>query len=286
MVLDGSRPWLGPLSKAPDSVAARSLNTPGLKTLLARGWPAERTLFYVPPKREGYDSNIAVIARTIDVAADRPVVWLFSTIGLSVVEQPRRSEAQVFRHVELVLISNNSEREDPFPARLGVALAQEPNSLPGWDWAEVAPPILLEWMAIVGEELGAAMRSGTGFAIGDTLTLGRGYGHSIWTRSTLDHAVLLPAPPAMLAAGMAPFDSPATPQGVVSPLSWHTDPGCDRFSHGFQWLLPVSELEYSKANTAGTWNFFADLVENAHRLTGGDEFSVAFDLLRLCNAAR
>jgi hypothetical protein len=278
MVLDSSRPWFGLLSKALDSVATKSLSTPSLKTLLARGWHAERTLFYVPPKREGYDSDIAVVARTIDAGANRPVVWLLSTIGLSAVEQPRRGDAQVFRHVELVLISNNSEREDPFPARLGVALAQEPKSLPGWDWAQVAPPPLLDWMTIVGEELGAAMRSGTSFAICDTLTLG--LGNSPWTRSKLDHSVLLPAPPAMLTAGMAPFDSPATPQGVVNPASWHSDSGSDRFSYGFQWLLPVSQVEYSTASRAGTWNMFADLVESAHRMTSDDDFSVAFDLLR------
>jgi len=278
MVPVDSRAWFGLLSEAPVSLATALLATSSLKTLLARGWRSEQTLLYLPRKREGYESNVAVVARTVNVAEGRDVIWLFSTIGLSSLQQPRRGGAQAFPHVEIVLVSNNSEREDPFPTRLGVALAQEPNSLPGWDWHQVEPPPLLGWLSLAGQEIGAAIRRGACFAIGDTLSLGPG--NSDWTRSQLDCAVILPAAPAMLRAGMAPFDSAANPHDTVDPSNWHSDHGADRYSHGFYWLLPLSEGESATATAAGTWNLFADLVECARRTSKDDDFALAFDLLR------
>jgi hypothetical protein len=278
MTLDDSRAWFGLLSEAPDSVATTFRSAPSLKTLLARGWKPEQTLLYLPRKREGYDSSIAVAARTLNIDEDRSIIWIFSTIGLCTLQQERQGEAQAFQHIEIVIVSNNSERDDPFPARLGIALAQEPNSLAGWDWGQVAPPPLLDWISIAGQELGAAIRRGTGFSIGDTLTLGPG--NAEWTRSKLDHSVLLPAAPPMLMAGMAPFDSTSTPRDVVNPINWHSDPGAGRYAYGFYWLLPVSGREYATATATGTWNMFADLVECAHGTSKDDDFATAFDLLR------
>lgn len=107
-------PWLGPLSRAPASLAATLRTSPSLQHLLSRGWSAEQTLLYVPRTREGYDLNVVVVGRTVNVGDERPVLWVFSTIGLSAVEQRARPSAHAFRRVELVLALNNSGRDDPF----------------------------------------------------------------------------------------------------------------------------------------------------------------------------
>jgi hypothetical protein len=132
-------------------------------------------------------------------------------------------------------------------------------------------------MSTAGEGLGAAIKSGSTFAISDTLTFGPG--NSAWTKSRLDHSVLLPANPHMLGAGLGPFDSVTSVQGTVDPKNWHSDPGTDRYSYGFYWLLPVSQPEHAKANTDATWNMFADLVEKSHEIDG-DDFTLTYDLLR------
>jgi hypothetical protein len=175
-----------------------------------------------------------------------------------------------------VLATNNAEREDPFPTRLGVVLAMGEEGLPGWDWAQVRNPPLVDWLTIAGEGLGSAIRQGSQFAICDTLTLGPG--NSTWTQSQLDHSILLPACPPLLAAGFEPFGDTAR-TGVISAPEWHRDAGTDRFENGFVWLLPVSKQEFETANTTGSWNLFADLVELS-MVSGRGEFGAALDLLR------
>jgi hypothetical protein len=269
--------WVGPLSKAPTNLSLRMRNEPSLNTLLKRGWSADRTLLYVPPKRNGYDLDIVTVGRNVNIGEDRPILWMFSTIGLCSIGQPQRNIAQAFRHIELALVLSNSESEDPFPTRLGVALAQEPHPFPGWDWSQVTAPPLMDWMCILGEELGIAIKNGSTFAIRDTLTFGPG--NSQWTRSKLNRIALLPSNPHMQLAGFSPFNQPATSPDGLTPERWHTDPGTDSHTHGFYWTLPINDTEYTKANTEGTWNMFADLVQRSHQL-GGDDFDLAYDLLR------
>lgn len=121
------------------------------------------------------------------------------------------------------------------------------------------------------------MRAGSTFAVADTVTLGPG--GAGWTRSLLSHSVLLPVNPQLLRAGLTPFDASATAATPVAAENWHRDVGTERFTNGFYWLLPVTEAEHARANTQGTWNVFADLVESSLE-RGGDEFAVAYDLLR------
>jgi hypothetical protein len=276
MIPNRSSAWLGPLSRAPAEVTSRLRDEPGMTVLLGRGWTAERTLLYVPPRREGYDLHVVVVGRNVNIGENKPILWMFSTVGLSAVQQARRGAAQAFRRIELVLVLSNSEREDPFPTRLGVALAQEPNPFPGWDWSQVEIPPLVDWLSVAGEELGAAIKSSSTFAVQDTLTLGPG--NSTWTRSRLSHSALLPSNPHMQSAGFAPFDSTASRDGI-DPTNWNKDPATERYSCGFYWLLPVTHPEYDAANAGGTWNMFADLVEKSHEL-GGDDFALSYDLLR------
>jgi hypothetical protein len=79
-------------------------------------------------------------------------------------------------------------------------------------------------------------------------------------------------------AGFAPFD-PTTSHDSIDPTNWNNDPGTERYSSGFYWLLPVTHSEYDAANAGGTWNMFADLVQKSHEL-GGDDFALSYDLLR------
>jgi hypothetical protein len=230
----------------------------------------------VPPVREGYDLDVAVVGRMVAGDSRSPTFWAFSTIGLSNAEQAVNSKRPGFRRFELVLATNNYEKEDPFPARIGVALSMGPEGLPGWDWGQVKNPPLLDWLVIAGEEVGSAIRSGSQFAFADTLTLGPG--NSEWTKSQLDHSILLPVCPPLLAAGFDPFGGTAQ-SGVVHPSEWHIDPGMGRFQDGFVWLLPVSKHECERASKAGSWNLFADLVELSTE-AGRGEFGVALDLLR------
>jgi hypothetical protein len=153
-------PWLGLLSNPPSRLADRLGQVRSLSHLLASGWDKHRTLLYVPSARPGYDLNIVVVARTVTVNEQASMLWAFSTVGLCNVEQPLRVGSQAFRHVELILVSNNWEKEDPVPARLGVALDQGPGAMPGWDWSQVSHPAILDWLTIAAEEVGLLMGQG------------------------------------------------------------------------------------------------------------------------------
>jgi len=83
----------------------------------------------------------------------------------------------------------------------------------------------------------------------------------------------------MLAAGFGPFDSDVGAPNAVPPDQWHRNPGTDQHAYGFYWLLPLSEAEYARANSQGTWNVFAHIIDAAPS-GASDEFSAAFDLMR------
>jgi hypothetical protein len=269
--------WFGPLSVAPASVTRRIQSVPAFKVLEARGLTPEKTLIYAPVPNEPTEPDIVVIGRMFAWDEKSPAIWIFSTIGLSLLEQSVQDGQLAFRHFELALATNNSEKEDPFPTRIATVLSQRDASIPGWDWDQVKHPPLLQWLASAGRSIASSMKARTQFAIGDTLTLGPG--NSPWTRSMLSHSVLLPAPAHMLLLGLSPFGYSDHAPHTVNAHEWHSNPGTDRYEHGWYWLLPVSEQEHGKATKEGTWNVFADLVE---LVPGGanDDCAVAFDLLR------
>lgn len=149
--------------------------------------------------------------------------------------------------------------------------------MPGWDWSQVRHPAILDWLTIAGEEVGMLIGQGSTFAIGDTLTLGPG--NASWTRSKLGCSAILPPPPQMLAAGFNPFDSDMGATSAVLPDQWHRNPGTEQHAYGFYWLLPLSDPEYVRANSQGTWNVFADIIEASPK-GASDEFAAAFDLMR------
>lgn len=273
-----TRPWFGPLSLASPELVTCLHAMPSFAALLARGADPSSTLVYVPPKTEGDEAEVFIVGRMFAWDDQSPVVWIFSTIGLCLLDQPASVGRKAFHHFELVLGTNNSNTEDPFPARIGVVLSQPPGTFPAWDWNQVSHPPLLRWLANTGHEVARLIRDhSSSFAIADTLTVGPG-GES-WTRSVLTRSMILPAPQHMLALGFAPFNHAGDPTDMVKPGEWASNPGTDRFDYGFYWLLPVSEKEHEKANRAGSWNVFADLVDQAPK-DANDDCAVAFDLLR------
>lgn len=272
------RPWFGPLSLAQPEVMERLQSIPTLQALVARGWDPASTLLYVPRIQETFDADVYVLGRMFAWDAQSPVIWVFSTIGLCEIEQPARERRAAFKRFELVLATNNAEKEDPFPSHLGVVLSQAPGTVPGWDWSQVAHPPLVQWLALAAQDFASWMkRDGSHFAITDTLAIGPG--KSSWTRSVLNNSVLLPATPHMLALGLVPFNQPGDPRDAVRPGEWHKAPGTDRFTYGFYWLLPVSDSERKRADSEGTWDLFAHLVELAPA-DAKDDCAVAFDWLR------
>jgi hypothetical protein len=272
-----TRPWFGPLALASRELVTRLHAVPSFAALLARGVDAPSTLVYVPPKREDDDAEIFVVGRMFAWDEQSPVVWIFSSIGLCLLEQPTLARGKAFKGFELALGTNNSNVDDPFPSRLGVVLSHPPETFPAWDWDQVKHPPLLQWLAIAGQEVARLLRGQSSFAIGDTLTFGPG--GSSWTRSALTHSMLLSVPPHMLALGLAPFNRAGDPIDTVKPGEWATNPGTDRFAHGFYWLLPISEQEHDQANREGSWALFADLVDMAPK-EANDDCAAAFDLLR------
>lgn len=272
-----TRPWFGPLSLASRELLTCLHAMPSFAVLLARGADPSSTLVYVPPKSEHDEADVFVVGRMFAWDEQSPVVWVFSTIGLCLLDQAVPVGRKAFQHFELVLGTNHADKEDPFPARLGVVLSQPPGTFPAWDWNQVSHPPLLRWLTIAGQEVARLIRNHSSLAIADTLTLGPG-GES-WTRSVLTRSLILPAPPHMLALGFAPFHQVGDPADTVKPGEWASNPGTDRFDHGFYWLLPVSEKEHEKANREGSWNVFADLVDQTPK-DANDDCALAFDLLR------
>lgn len=264
---------MGPLALAPAGLRQTLDAAPTFRALLARDWDPSQTLVFAPPRREGYELDVCVVARTFAWDEKSPVIWLLSSIGLCNVVQPQRPKRAAFRRFELVLACSGGQ-EDPFPHRLGVVLSM---SMEGWDWSQVTPPPLMDWLTIAAEELGDSIKTGADFAITDTITLGPG--KSPWTQSLLDHSMLLPVPPHMLASGFAPFDRATVSPDTVSPLEWDEHPGVERYEYGFYLLLPISEQEHAQANQVGSWHTLGDLVERSRAQTG-DPFSLPFDLLR------
>jgi hypothetical protein len=202
-----TRPWFGPLSLASPELLTCLHAMPSFAVLLARGVDPPSTLVYVPPKRE--PEEVFVVGRMFAWDKQSPVVWIFSTIGLCLLDQAAPVGRKIFHHFELVLGTNNSNKEDPFPARLGVVLSQPPGAFLAWDWNQVSHPPLLQWLTIAGQEVARLIREHSSLAIADTLTLGPGGGS--WTRSVLTHSMILPASPHMLALGFAPFNQPGDP---------------------------------------------------------------------------
>jgi len=241
---------------------------------MARGWDPRQTLVFAPRRRDGYDLDVCVVARTFAWDDKSPIVWLLSSIGLCHAAQPELPQRSAFRRFELVLACSGG-RDDPFPDRLGVALTLD--GWGAWDWNQVAPPPLMDWLVIAAEEIGSLMTAGSHFAITDTITLGPG--KSPWTRSQLDHSLLLPVPPHMLVSGFAPFDATNSREDTVPFAEWDRDPRVAGFEDGFYWLVPVSEQEYAQANQLGSWQMFGELTELS-RAQSGDPFTLAFDLLR------
>lgn len=269
-----ARPWLGPLALAPSSLRSTLEAAPSYRALLARGWDPRQTLVFAPRRRDGYELDICVVARTFAWDETSPVVWLLSSIGLCHASQPQLPERPAFRRFELVLACSGG-RDDPFPDRLGVALTLE--GYGAWDWNQVAPPPLMDWLVIAAEEIGSLMNAGSHFAITDTVTLGPG--KSPWTRSLLDHSLLLPAPPQLLVSGFAPFEPTRAETDTVRPAEWHLNPGVADLEYGFYWLVPVSESEHAQADQRGSWQVFGGLTERS-RAQSGDPFALVFDLLR------
>lgn len=266
-----ARPWFGPLSLAPAALRETLAAAPTFQALLARHWEPSQTLVFAPPRRTDYELDVCAVARMFAWDEKSPVIWLLSSIGLCQVAQLQRPRRSAFRRFELVLACSGG-LDDPFPHRLGVALSME-----DWDWNQVTPPPLMDWLTIASEELGISMKTGAHFAITDTITLGPG--KNAWTRSVLEHSMLLPVPPHMLVSGIAPFDRTSVSAGSVSPLAWDQDPGVERYEYGYYWLLPISEPEHAQANQVGSWSTFGDLSERSRAQTG-DPFALAFDLLR------
>lgn len=247
------------------------------QTLIARGWEAEKTLLFVPKHKPAYHAEIFVVGTMFAWDEQSPVIWQFSTIGLCTLAQAEQPDRAAFSHFELVLATNNAEKEDPFPMRLGIVLSAGAEKFPGWDWSQVQPPPLLQWLAIAGQEFASWMKDGAHFAVADILTFGPG--KMPWTKSELDHSVLLPVPPHMLLVGFSPFNEASDPIETIAPENWHADPGIDRYRYGFYWLLPVSKKEHEHANVHGTWTLFADLIDLAPE-GSEDDCVVTFDLLR------
>jgi hypothetical protein len=272
-----TRPWFGPLSLASRELLTCLHAMPSFTILLTRGADPSSMLVYVPPKGEHGEAEMFVVGRMFAWDEQSPVVWIFSTIGLCLLDQTAPVGRKAFHHFELLLGTNNSSSEDPFPARLGVVLSQPPGTFPGWDWNQVRYPPLLRWLTIAGQEVARLIRDHSSLAIADTLTLGPG-GES-WTRSALTRSMILPASPHMLALGFAPFNEAGDSTDTVKPGEWASNPGTERFDHGFYWLLPVSAAEHDKANREGSWSVFADLVDQSPK-DANDDCAVAFDLLR------
>ncbi len=271
--------WIGPLASAPSDVLRRLEQLPSFQILDRRGLSREHTLLFVPERRPTFDAEIFVLGQMFAWNSASRLTWLFSTHGLCQFETPAVTGRSAFPHFELVLATNNSEQEDPFPFRLGVVLSRGPESFLGWDWGEVRVPPLLNWFSLAAHEVASMIkRDGSHFSITDTIAA-LGPGGKPWTRSLLKNAVLMPATPHMLRSGLSPFNEPSKPPAVLDADHWHDEPGTDRFKWGFYWLLPTSEEEHRRAESDGSWEMFADLVEQV-REGVEDEFDVAFDLLR------
>lgn len=272
-----TRPWLGPLSFASRDLLTPLYAVPSFAALLARGVDPSSTLLYAPPITEHDGGDVFVVGRMFAWDEQSPVVWIFSTIGLSLFRQESRLGRKTFPHFELVLGTYSANKDDPFPARLGVVLSQPPGAFSAWDWNQVTAPPLLQWMTIAGKEVARLIKEHSSVAIADTLSLGPG--GQPWTRSVLTHSIILPATPHMLALGFAPFNQVGDPIDTVKPGEWASNPGTDRFDNGFYWLLPVSGKEHEKATREGSWNVFADLVDQTPK-EANDDCALAFELLR------
>jgi hypothetical protein len=65
---------------------------PSFAVLVARGADLHSTLAYVPPEREHGEAAVFIVGRMFAWDAQSPVVWIFSTIGLCLLDQARSRE--------------------------------------------------------------------------------------------------------------------------------------------------------------------------------------------------
>jgi hypothetical protein len=198
-----------------------------------------------------------------------PAHWIISTCGLSLLRQAE--DENTFRHVELTMLCNNQEVEDPIPARLGVGL-----HLPAFDWEQVEVPSLLQWFAGIARNIGTTIEQGETYGPRDGMDFG--FGEKAWTASMLSRGVLMPVPVMLLAAGMGPFTSPNDNKNAVDADRWNTAYGQDRFSSGFLWWIPLSTDEYERMESESLGAVLADLLDAGS--AEGDPMLYAANFLR------
>lgn len=181
------------------------------------------------------------------------MLWAFSTIGLCNLQERRHRRFVTWSSCWCRTIGR---KRIPFRRALVLLLITAGKPCQAGIGHRWPPPPILDWLAIAAEEVGALINQGSTFAIGDTLTLGPG--NARWTESKLGRSAILPPPPQMLAVGFGHYDSDVGATSAVAPDQWHTTPGTREHAYGFYWLLPLSETEYVRANSHGTWNVFAE----------------------------
>jgi len=259
--------WFGPVAKAPAWVRERLARTPSWLTLQHRNWADDATLVFAPEPNPKSVVEPVVLARIFSWDDQSPDHWIVTTCGVSLVAQ--QADANTFRHIELVLISNNTD--DPIPSRLATALR-----LPTFSWGTTQAPPLFHWLAAVGRNVGTAIEKGDIYGPRDGMELGPG--DKDWTASKLSRGVLMPAPNMLLAAGMGPYTEPADDANVVDASAWTTAYGQDRFSSGFLWFLPLSAADYDRLAAEPLGVIVDDLLEAGERV--GDPMSVVANFLR------
>ncbi|MBA2538164.1 MAG: hypothetical protein H0V17_00890 [Deltaproteobacteria bacterium] len=260
-----AKSWFGPVAKAPAWVRERLARTPSWQTLHHRGWSDEATLVFAPEPNPKSVVEPVVLARIFSWDDRSPDHWIVTTCGVSLVAQ--QADANTFRHVELVLISNNTQ--DPIPSRVATALR-----LPIWTTTQVPP--LFHWLAAVGRTVGTGIESGDIYGPRDGMELGPG--DKEWTASKLSRGVLMPAPTMLLAAGMGPYTEPTDDANVIDASAWSSAYGHDRFSSGFLWFLPLDAADYGRLATESLGVIVDELLEAGER--AGDPMSVVANFLR------
>lgn len=244
---------------------------PGAEQIAAIGWAPDQTLVYTED-RETFDVPLSVLARLHRWEPDDAPVWIVTTAGLSVVDQTLEDDPpSSFRRVEFALACNNITQKGPIPEAFAEALQGDEDAI-DWD-AELETPPLMEWLFYTAQNLASMVaRDAAAFGMGTYL---RAVGNPT-PASRLLNAVVLPACPQLLAAGLEPWCG-GEPQFVHD---WWDEPGFDTCERGFFWLLPIDEDELDVVEQEGPAGLLGHMTEQADGDKRADLFELAFDLMR------
>jgi Suppressor of fused protein (SUFU) len=216
-----------------------------------------------PAREQGFDADIGVLFQPFQWDENAPRLWLFTTLGLSALAQPKQRRFPL--HIERFEVC--AALREPICAQWGeFRRAWKQNSLGALD----AVPSLLHTFALIGQDFASwILRDGESFGFGDSVL------NAAWLHG-FPSAVLCPPVPELFTTGLTPFSiarDGSARKGDIGISHWAQQNALlSAGDHLFVQLAPVRSEEFDAALKLGGLDFFLNGL-----LSSDQELEAGFD---------